>query len=140
MLRSFIIGAIATPELFMNVWGFTRTILTGSNSSQRARSTAAQYASRLWLNLRTLNECAIASRAMKPTLCRVSSYSDPGLPSPAIIIVFTHGILLSRGPISSCERLTGASNTVYSVSYTHLRAHETRHDLVCRLLLEKKKK
>src|SRR5450756_3080987 len=25
------------------------------------------------------------------------------------------------------------------VSYTHLRAHETRHDLVCRLLLETKK-
>src|SRR5450756_2199769 len=24
------------------------------------------------------------------------------------------------------------------VSYTHLRAHETRHDLVCRLLLEQK--
>src|SRR5450759_5754361 len=30
--------------------------------------------------------------------------------------------------------------TPESVSYTHLRAHETRHDLVCRLLLEKKKK
>src|SRR5665648_1051518 len=29
---------------------------------------------------------------------------------------------------------------VVAVSYTHLRAHETRHDLVCRLLLEKKKK
>src|SRR5450756_2915088 len=28
----------------------------------------------------------------------------------------------------------------WPVSYTHLRAHETRHDLVCRLLLEKKKK
>src|SRR5450759_5879971 len=28
--------------------------------------------------------------------------------------------------------------TVDPVSYTHLRAHETRHDLVCRLLLEKK--
>src|SRR5450756_2276213 len=28
---------------------------------------------------------------------------------------------------------------VGAVSYTHLRAHETRHDLVCRLLLEKKK-
>src|SRR5450756_1964722 len=27
-----------------------------------------------------------------------------------------------------------------AVSYTHLRAHETRHDLVCRLLLEKKNK
>src|SRR5450756_312535 len=27
----------------------------------------------------------------------------------------------------------------YAVSYTHLRAHETRHDRVCRLLLDKKK-
>jgi len=29
--------------------------------------------------------------------------------------------------------------TIDSVSYTHLRAHETVLDLVCRLLLEKKK-
>src|SRR5450756_1500543 len=29
--------------------------------------------------------------------------------------------------------------TFTTVSYTHLRAHETRHELVCRLLLEKKK-
>ena len=28
---------------------------------------------------------------------------------------------------------------LYAVSYTHLRAHETVLDLVCRLLLEKKK-
>src|SRR5450756_3254130 len=33
-----------------------------------------------------------------------------------------------------------AAIRIWSVSYTHLRAHETRHDLVCRLLLEKKKK
>src|SRR5659263_731949 len=32
-----------------------------------------------------------------------------------------------------------AHEFVIAVSYTHLRAHETRHDLVCRLLLEKKK-
>src|SRR5450756_2795470 len=32
----------------------------------------------------------------------------------------------------------GAYDTT-PVSYTHLRAHETRHDIVCRLLLEKKK-
>ena len=37
----------------------------------------------------------------------------------------THGEILLDGNIT--------------VSYTHLRAHETRHDLVCRLLLEKKK-
>ena len=30
-------------------------------------------------------------------------------------------------------------SSLVPVSYTHLRAHETRHDLVCRLLLEKKK-
>ena len=29
---------------------------------------------------------------------------------------------------------------IQSVSYTHLRAHETGRNLVCRLLLEKKKK
>src|SRR5450756_2592294 len=32
-----------------------------------------------------------------------------------------------------------ANSQYWPVSYTHLRAHETRHDLVCRLLLEKKK-
>src|SRR5665648_855276 len=32
----------------------------------------------------------------------------------------------------------GIASTILPVSYTHLRAHETRHDLVCRLLLEKK--
>src|SRR5450756_3019087 len=30
-----------------------------------------------------------------------------------------------------------ARENLAPVSYTHLRAHETRHDLVCRLLLEK---
>ena len=30
--------------------------------------------------------------------------------------------------------------TIKTVSYTHLRAHETGRNLVCRLLLEKKKK
>src|SRR5665648_1221080 len=38
------------------------------------------------------------------------------------------------------ECLTDSSSIILPVSYTHLRAHETRHDLVCRLLLEKKKK
>ena len=31
------------------------------------------------------------------------------------------------------------SPTIKAVSYTHLRAHETGRNLVCRLLLEKKK-
>eukprot|EP00657_Telonema_sp_P-1_P006582 TRINITY_DN2563_c0_g1_i10.p1 TRINITY_DN2563_c0_g1~~TRINITY_DN2563_c0_g1_i10.p1 ORF type:complete len:165 (-),score=28.99 TRINITY_DN2563_c0_g1_i10:80-574(-) len=39
------------------------------------------------------------------------------------------------------QRTIGNAQTYHqSVSYTHLRAHETVLDLVCRLLLEKKKK
>ena len=41
------------------------------------------------------------------------------------------------------EGLTPRRDThyaVYAVSYTHLRAHETVLDIVCRLLLEKKQK
>ena len=34
---------------------------------------------------------------------------------------------------------TRSLKSQYAVSYTHLRAHETVLDLVCRLLLEKKK-
>src|SRR5450756_2753129 len=42
--------------------------------------------------------------------------------------------------IHSADRLqAGSDDITNAVSYTHLRAHETRHDLVCRLLLEKKK-
>ena len=37
------------------------------------------------------------------------------------------------------SKFTGLVNCMPPVSYTHLRAHETVLDLVCRLLLEKKK-
>ena len=36
-------------------------------------------------------------------------------------------------------KLCGLKTTMKAVSYTHLRAHETVLDLVCRLLLENKK-
>src|SRR5665648_312040 len=38
----------------------------------------------------------------------------------------------------NAEKCRTGKRKQISVSYTHLRAHETRHDLVCRLLLEKK--
>src|SRR5665648_1184120 len=44
--------------------------------------------------------------------------------------------------VSNIAEVSGKiiESDITPVSYTHLRAHETRHDLVCRLLLEKKKK
>ena len=39
-----------------------------------------------------------------------------------------------------CQEREEVLGTTKPVSYTHLRAHETVLDLVCRLLLEKKKK
>src|SRR5678815_1537198 len=53
----------------------------------------------------------------------------------ADVLVATPGRLLDF-----MEDGTIKLNTIQSVSYTHLRAHETPEHLVCRLLLEKKKK
>ena len=43
-------------------------------------------------------------------------------------------VIVASRKLESCEELCKET-----VSYTHLRAHETVLDLVCRLLLEKKK-
>eukprot|EP00658_Telonema_sp_P-2_P016083 TRINITY_DN16234_c0_g1_i2.p2 TRINITY_DN16234_c0_g1~~TRINITY_DN16234_c0_g1_i2.p2 ORF type:complete len:239 (+),score=19.43 TRINITY_DN16234_c0_g1_i2:701-1417(+) len=48
--------------------------------------------------------------------------------------------MMKRSPKWGLRRLTGAQRSALPVSYTHLRAHETPEHLVCRLLLEKKKK
>ena len=53
---------------------------------------------------------------------------------------FLDGLVVAGGPdIHPSLYGQEPSEHVYSVSYTHLRAHETEADLVCRLLLEKKK-
>src|SRR5665648_1121067 len=46
----------------------------------------------------------------------------------------------SEGDFQEMTVLQEVEDGMRTVSYTHLRAHETRHDIVCRLLLEKKKK
>src|SRR5450756_2774051 len=52
-----------------------------------------------------------------------------------------HGVerFVSGDVVLICTLRPGDRHWTIAVSYTHLRAHETRHDLVCRLLLEKKK-
>src|SRR5659263_740884 len=53
------------------------------------------------------------------------------------LLLVTESLTLIAG--NSNVPLRAISYRRCTVSYTHLRAHETRHDLVCRLLLEKKK-
>ena len=48
-------------------------------------------------------------------------------------------LIVAEGLIPSSIRQARAIADRIAVSYTHLRAHETVLDLVCRLLLEKKK-
>ena len=91
-------------------------------------------------------------------------FSNQQMPSDLLsdgaMIMFAAGLLLTPGLLTDCfgfSLLTPVCRSFYKralgkwfknnfrfqvltpVSYTHLRAHETRHDLVCRLLLEKKK-
>src|SRR5450756_2433131 len=48
------------------------------------------------------------------------------------VLVFVRD--LDDASFASMAETVGGSVTLQPVSYTHLRAHETRHDLVCRLL------
>src|SRR5450756_2746804 len=71
-------------------------------------------------------------------------YEDPGPVLEEIASfpkeVATRGIQrIYEEPVKP-ELIQKRVEQIKAVSYTHLRAHETRHDLVCRLLLEKKKK
>jgi len=52
---------------------------------------------------------------------------------------FSEGIATDSGEDVSSREVKNKLKEIIAVSYTHLRAHETVLDLVCRLLLEKKK-
>ena len=65
--------------------------------------------------------------------------SFPWLSAPMIVMFFPYfELFCTLIPPLACQMRRGRSQR--SVSYTHLRAHETKANLVCRLLLEKKKK
>src|SRR5665648_1244887 len=58
------------------------------------------------------------------------------------IVTMTGDLVINQMKKHKVTLINGEIRKIYRkakpVSYTHLRAHETRHDLVCRLLLEKK--
>src|SRR5678815_6022842 len=75
--------------------------------------------------------CLQCSSIERRTFGRNISYSYT-----AIVCGITFHILVRRIIRYIVSRQT---HSAYTVSYTHLRAHETPEHLVCRLLLEKKK-
>src|SRR5450756_315981 len=89
----------------------------------------------------------VASRPLPPPCPRSNNTGPTGLNRPS------EGWQPNRAPHAHAETssygdhvppgetaLRPVRRSTHPRSYTHLRAHETRHDLVCRLLLEKKKK
>src|SRR5450756_2941246 len=78
-----------------------------------------------------------AAMAIHPIMVRSTALHRSCTANARIAPTTSRKIPLPRRiSVPPCWR-THARST--AVSYTHLRAHETRHDLVCRLLLEKKK-
>eukprot|EP00828_Plagiopyla_frontata_P029581 TRINITY_DN38271_c0_g1_i1.p3 TRINITY_DN38271_c0_g1~~TRINITY_DN38271_c0_g1_i1.p3 ORF type:complete len:113 (-),score=8.98 TRINITY_DN38271_c0_g1_i1:5-343(-) len=64
----------------------------------------------------------------------IATYCDQSMGGPAKLVVYFYECLLKQCSVDQVW------HTHVPVSYTHLRAHETGRNLVCRLLLEKKKK
>src|SRR5680860_1815610 len=88
---------------------------------------------------------AAASRTLRPSLTTSGPVPSPGMDANLQLInppclMFPVTTLISACPASSNQGALRQPPTPASVSYTHLRAHETDSYLVCRLLLEKKKK
>src|SRR5659263_124584 len=82
----------------------------------------------------TLVEEAVAASAA-PRRGVGASAGPPGVRPVRLRDVSSPEVPRLRTAIGELDRVLGGG----TVSYTHLRAHETRHELVCRLLLEKKK-
>src|SRR5665648_385046 len=106
----------------------TRSILDSALYNTVNLFSKAQTRSSMSMFLISVDSVAVSSfRAVAIFVLRVFLFvvlcSFKCYPLPVLDCLFLYYRLWSRNP----------------VSYTHLRAHETRHDLVCRLLLEKKK-
>src|SRR5678816_1588613 len=106
-------------------WPATRTIVA------KPMTMPATIVNPIAINRRFQNgRGSCASYAVFNAPIKVSSTADPENAARIIPTDMSPGAF---GPNTT-------SRTTFPVSYTHLRAHETPEHLVCRLLLEKKKK
>ena len=107
-----------------------------TSSSESVESTSKTSEKKLPkpLGLKKLPSPTIVSFARNPNSFPVSITAFAGF-----TFSFEKSLLaIPKKPLPSVWPIEPASRCPNSVSYTHLRAHETVLDLVCRLLLEKK--
>src|SRR5678815_5421990 len=104
--------------------GLPFTMTASIHFGCRNISTAASFSGR-WMNVKPPSGT--------PALAAASHQNEA-----SIAVVWSHS-----GPPRYTQTLPAfiqsATDSIMTVSYTHLRAHETPEHLVCRLLLEKKK-
>src|SRR5665647_3832795 len=81
--------------------------------------------------------CSVISSIRRNGLTESGSFSSSSRLSSRAVLIFS--TMLSK-IVNSDSRWNPLARRPIPVSYTHLRAHETDSYLVCRLLLEKKKK
>src|SRR5665811_1379765 len=105
------------------------------------RKVAGRYSLAVWVKTSTTSSPVTRANRVQASNKREWSSSQlrisTSVPSASAQRV---GTPPACGGKSDCQHSLGwaASNRRRAVSYTHLRAHETVLDLVCRLLLEKK--
>ena len=87
-------------------------------------------------NEQLIGACVWLDREQKKSRAMMNSYKAE-LQARGLAIMEDHNVKYVK--FYGDEGSAAITDSMSPVSYTHLRAHETRHDLVCRLLLEKKK-
>src|SRR5660397_292152 len=92
---------------------------------------------RFWQSFVVFTQSSIATQPSKCPFNYPSVRKDfESLDIIASLYDFQYPSAIFLDPTNQFASITTISP--YSVSYTHLRAHETKANLVCRLLLEKK--
>eukprot|EP00658_Telonema_sp_P-2_P016344 TRINITY_DN16340_c0_g1_i2.p1 TRINITY_DN16340_c0_g1~~TRINITY_DN16340_c0_g1_i2.p1 ORF type:complete len:104 (-),score=15.82 TRINITY_DN16340_c0_g1_i2:21-332(-) len=84
----------------------------------------------------------VSADGLRPgtSLCQQGAAWTHWEPTAGNTVNLQHLGTMACTQVSTTQHTHDQPDSIMTVSYTHLRAHETPEHLVCRLLLEKKKK
>ena len=87
------------------------------------------------LSARSVMQAPAPGEGEKKLIDLKSDLMGPVAPGDSVVFLVGNFAAQHNGAVITCDSAVRYSDTL---SYTHLRAHETGRDPVCRLLLEKK--